>query len=404
MSRYHFRWVKLASLGCFFSMAIASSSAQATILLTQADVQAFRNRVQILLRGGMIRPVRSPDRLGFGDAIRTDLGAQADLRLNDGSFARIGEFTTFWFVPNTRNLRLAQGTVLLTLAPNSGDSTIETPNAITQVRNTSVVIRYVRPGDSVSSTATPELEEAFPQPNGRTAVMVLADSEAAEVQVSVRGGQSVSLSGGQMAIIDNDSLYLFEFDRALFHQTSALAQGLLPALKPLEGEARDGSASLNEESSQPEFTGDYWLDPQFLSPSGDATVDSGWLFPANTADTAPTGTETATDSSTEDSVPVPEVTERTTHNRFEVELTPSATNELPPEEELPSPNQPNTENLEVPAGGIVPSVDEPPPEVPRDAPPAVEPPTGEPPTGEPPTGEPPTGEPPTGEPPTGEGS
>ncbi|NEQ45121.1 MAG: FecR domain-containing protein [Leptolyngbya sp. SIOISBB] len=330
----------------------------------------------------MVRPVRPQDRLGLGDAIRTNLGAQADLQLNDGSFARIGELTTFWFVPNTRDLRLAQGTVILTLAPNSGNSSIETPNAITQAQNTAVIVRHVRPGGSALSAVVPGSDDTFQETDGRTAVMVLTDSEDADVQVSVRNGPGVSLSGGQMAIVDNDNLYLFEFDLALFHQSSPLAQGLFLDSEHSEGRDVIDPATSDERPSQPEFAGDYWLDPQFLSPGGDATVDGGWLFPVSAEGSTPAATEAEAASSDEPTIVVPDVVEGTTHNsvEVEVELTPTPADTLTSEEELPSPNQPNTENLNVPAGVIVPSIEgRTPGEVPAE--PNSPPPTSEPPTG-----------------------
>lgn len=382
MSQYHLRWARLASLGCFFSTAIAPISAQAAVLLTQADIQTFRNRVEILLQDGLVRPVRPQDRLGLGDAIRTNLGAQADLQLNDGSFARVGELTTFWFVPNTRDLRLTQGTVILTLAPNSGNSRIETPNAITQAQNTAVIVRHVRPGGSALPAVAPGSDETFQETDGRTAVMVLTDNEDTDVQVSVRNGPSVSLSGGQMAIVDNENLYLFEFDLALFYQSSPLAQGLFPESEPAEGRDVIDPVTSEGRPSQPEFAGDYWLDPQFLSPSGDATIDGGWLFPVNAEEATPAATEAETASPDEPAIAVPEVLEGTTHNSLEsveveVELAPTPNGTLPPEEELPSPNQPNNENLNVPAGVIVPSIEgETPGEVPAEPSPTSEPPTG----------------------------
>ena len=368
MSQYHLQWARLASLGCFFSTAIAPISAQAAVLLTQADIQSFRNRVEILLQGGLVRPLLPQDRLGFGDAIRTNLGAQADLQLNDGTFARVGELTTFWFIPNTRDLRLSQGTVILALAHDSGNSHIETPNAITQAQNTTVVVRHVRPGNASFSAAVPSSEDAFQGTEGRTAVMVLTDHEGTAVEVSVRDGPSVSLAAGQMAIVDADNLYLFEFDRTLFQQTSPLAQGLLPDLEP-SAESNVGNPTTSEEApAQPEFTGDYWLDPQFLSPSGDATVDGGWLFPANTTETPPAATETETQTETEtetqtettDAMTAPEETGEPLHNniQMEIELAPDADASPIVEEELPSPNQPNSESLDVPAGVIIPAIEE----------------------------------------------
>lgn len=352
MSQYHLRWGGLASLVGLFSLAIAPTSAQANVPLTQAEVQAFRNRVEILLKGGLTRPLRSQDRVGFGDAIRTQLSSQADLAFNDGSLARVGELTTFWFLPNTREFRLAQGTALLQIHPGSGSSVIETPNTVTTAQSTAVVVRYVRPDTSAAAAVQPGTETAFPNPGGRTAVMVVADSDGGAVEVHLRDSRSVNLSVGQMAIVDNDNLYIFEFDLALFYETSPLVQGLLAASETAMGSDVENPPPFNALPPQPEFAGDYWLDPQFLSPSGEATVEGGWLFPTGGAPT--TTTETETDSGAETLPAAGTNAPERRHDSSDKagELTPNPTDAAASEEELMTPSSP--QNLDVPAGVISP--------------------------------------------------
>ncbi|MEO1068725.1 MAG: iron dicitrate transport regulator FecR, partial [Cyanobacteria bacterium J06638_6] len=93
--------------------------------LTRADVETLHNRVEFIPRGRTPRAARVSDFLAVGDALRTARLSQADLRFNDGSLARVGERATFRFVPNTRNFRLTNGTVLLLIPPGRGRTNIQ---------------------------------------------------------------------------------------------------------------------------------------------------------------------------------------------------------------------------------------------------------------------------------------
>jgi len=361
--------------------------AQAEVPLTHGNVQTYRNRVEMLLQGGLVRPVRDQDRLGFGDAIRTNLASQADLQLNDGSFVRLGELTTFWVVPNTRNLWLAEGTGVMVLA-DSDSTQIQTPNAIAQSQGATVVIRHVHLPDATPQSAIrPGSEASLPGNTGRTAVIVLSDPERYGVQVSLRDDRQVELTAGQMAIVDGDVFYLFEFDRDLFYQTSYLARGLFePAATTSEATAEtattDSSAPIDPPS---EFTGDYWLDPRFLSPHDAAPAESGWLFPAQTSPTATDSPppEAPTDSTASDAPTSPESVipaPGTTHNDLNVESELTPTPPAPPsaEETLPPPSDSNTEGLDIPAGVIAPPSNPSAPEPPSPSAPEVAPPVAEP--------------------------
>jgi hypothetical protein len=377
MSQYHLQWPRLTSLIGVLSAIASPVLAQAEVPLTHGNVQTYRNRVEMLLQGGLVRPVRDQDRLGFGDAIRTNLASQADLQLNDGSFVRLGELTTFWVVPNTRNLWLAEGTGVMVLA-DSDPTQIETPNAIAQSQGATVVIRHVQlPDATPDSGIRPGSEANLPGNTGRTAVMVLSDPERHGVQVSLRDDRRVELTAGQMAIVDGDTLYLFEFDRDLFYQTSYLAQGLLgPAATTGEAIADPETTATSATAEPPsEFTGDYWLDPRFLSPHDAAPAESGWLFPANTSPTAtdspPPAAPTDNTASDTPSEPAPTMADPgtmdgTTPNDLNVEreLTPTSPVRPSTEETLPPPSDSNTEGLDIPAGVIAPpsepSVPEPP--------------------------------------------
>ncbi|MEM6520625.1 MAG: FecR domain-containing protein [Cyanobacteria bacterium P01_C01_bin.70] len=374
MSQYHLRSRSLASLACLFTVAIAPPAAKADIPLTHAEVKTFRNRVELLLRGDLTRPLRTQDRLGFGDAIRTRQSSQVDLQFNDGSQVRLGEQTTFWFIPNSRNLRLTQGTALFIAEPDSGSSAIATPNAVATARDATVAIRHVQLGSSETiESPQPGTDEAFPETTGRTAIMVIAEGDRGSAQVSLPDGRSLSLSTGQIAIVDNNNLFIFEFDLALFFETSPLVQGLAIAAPDSTEDDPANGAMPPEADSQPEFVGDYWLDPRFLSPNGDATVDGGWLFPTTSSDATDDATETDVDDqsgtetteSTESDMEATESTEldedetaapSTVHEASETEpeLTPPSIEDT---SDSPDSQQPGRQNgrQETPPAGVIPA-------------------------------------------------
>ncbi|PSN76144.1 hypothetical protein C8B47_28880, partial [filamentous cyanobacterium CCP4] len=111
---------RVTGLASLMALVLVSLPAQASVTLTRADVEALRNRVEFIPRGRQARTARMSDVLAVGDALRTASASQADLRFNDGSLARVGERATFRFVPNTRNFRLSNGTVLLLIPPGRG--------------------------------------------------------------------------------------------------------------------------------------------------------------------------------------------------------------------------------------------------------------------------------------------
>ncbi|MEM7649079.1 MAG: FecR domain-containing protein, partial [Cyanobacteria bacterium P01_A01_bin.70] len=280
MSQYDLRRGGLASIVYVLLWAIAPEPAIAEAVLTQAAVESFRNRVELSRQGQPPRLVQPSDQLGLGDVIRTRQAAQIDLRFDEGSLARVGESTTFWFVPNTRNLRLANGTALLLIPPGNGPTTIETPNVITGIQGTAVVVRHLPVVKE--ATTFPDLTAEFSHNTGRTAVMVLTDA-GGPTAVELRDGRSVELSAGQMAIVDDSNLFLFEFDLALFYETSPLVAGLFLDDPDYPGDRRPTDPvreeAIDDLNQQPDFEGEYLLDPNFLDPAQDLAIEDGWLFP-----------------------------------------------------------------------------------------------------------------------------
>ncbi|MBE7383330.1 MAG: FecR domain-containing protein [Leptolyngbya sp. SIO1E4] len=283
MSRYHFRWVGLASLLYAWMSALAPTPANAQVPLTRANVEFLQNYVELLPGDGGARPARLTDWLSLDDTIRTASSARADLRFNDGSLARIGEQATFRFIPNTRTFRLSNGTALFLVPPGQGNSIIETPNAITDIQGTALVVRYSPMVDD--GIDNPFLaEQRGGEAQGRTVVMVLTDNADDPVKVSLLDGRAADLSAGQMAVIDRDEFYVFEFDLALFYETSALVDGLFlddpNYLGPGQPTDPIRQGTLEGLVNQRNFVGEYFLNPNFVSSEGSSTAtDNNWLVP-----------------------------------------------------------------------------------------------------------------------------
>lgn len=271
--------------------SVAATLVRADVPLTRANVESLHRQVEILPRGRAARPARLSDRLGIGDALRTSTGARAELRFNDGSLARIGERATFRFVPNTRNFRLSNGTVLFLVPPGRGSTTIQTPSAVTGIQGTALIVRHVPfaqgntsvsmidrlSKEQVSDSSANDSEVSDGSWNeehpGRTIVMVLTDSQ---VQVTAANGTRTTLEAGQMAVIEPDSINVVGFDLPLFYSTSPLLEGLQLGDPDFVGTGLPTDPVYQEVMAglevQDKFISGYLLNPEVLN--GDAQIAS----------------------------------------------------------------------------------------------------------------------------------
>ncbi|HIK46933.1 MAG TPA: FecR domain-containing protein, partial [Leptolyngbyaceae cyanobacterium M65_K2018_010] len=198
-------------------LAVSALPARAGVPLTRADIEAILNRVELIQRGRAARAARLTDFLAIGDTLRTAAQSRAELRFNDGSLARLGERATFRFIPNTRNFRLSNGTMLLLVPPGRGRSTVQTPSAITGIQGSALVVRHIEERDL-------------------TVVMALTNNPAGPMTVTPTCGDANTgvtgcmteypLYAGQMALVQHQQVQILEFDLSTFYQTSALTEGL----------------------------------------------------------------------------------------------------------------------------------------------------------------------------------
>ncbi|WP_225885213.1 FecR family protein [Leptolyngbya sp. KIOST-1] len=267
------------------ALVLVGLPAQASVTLTRADVEALRNRVEFIPRGRQPRSARMSDFLAVGDALRTAAASQADLRFNDGSLARVGERATFRFVPNTRNFRLNNGTVLLLIPPGRGRTTIQTPSAVTGIQGSAVVVRYVPEND---------LTVVMALTNNPSGPMTITASGCADTAVCA--ATEYSLYGGQMALIQNNQVQVVEFDLPMFYQTSPLVEGLEldnpdaeSPLGPVLEQVRE--ETLEALQDQTPFTDAVILDPSLIGLDSSANVAAEpWLLSPASSGVSPVST------------------------------------------------------------------------------------------------------------------
>ncbi len=284
---------KAAALVSLVSLVLMGLPAEASVPLTRADVEALRNRVE-LIRGRTARAARTSDVLAIGDVLRTAASAQADLRFNDGSLARVGEQATFQFVPNTRNFRLSNGTLLLLIPPGRGRTNIQTPSAITGIQGSALVVRYIPERDltivmaltnnptgpmTVTTNSCSSGDEVWAtdysdittySDDGQTGVIAQTKSETLTKGDSTCGTETeYPLYAGQVALIQANQVQVIEFDLPIFYLTSPLVEGLElnnpnvdsplgPALEPVRQE------TLAAVQEQTPFTESVTLTPDVI--------------------------------------------------------------------------------------------------------------------------------------------
>lgn len=281
--------------------------AWASVPLTRADIEAILNRVELIPSGRSARVARPRDVMTVGDTLRTAAQSQAQLRFNDGSLARVGQRATFRFVPNTRNFRLSDGTMLLLIPPGRGRSTIQTPSAITGIQGSAIVVRHVKsrnltvvmaltnnPAGPMTVTSTgcgnPEALSTDPEElDTELSKQTKSASEESDFQSSDDSTAEClteySLQAGQMALIQENRVQILEFDLPTFYETSPLIEGLEldnPDAESSLGPALDQvrAETLEALSRESVFSDATVLNPAVvgLDEEGSALASQPWLL------------------------------------------------------------------------------------------------------------------------------
>lgn len=193
--------VSLGIVGTLLVPAVA----WANVPLTYAEVRNLRRQVDLILQGQTARPAQVGNGMNPGDALRTGQQSMAELRFNDRSLARIGERAMFRFIPNTRNFYLNNGTALLLIPPGRGRTQIQTPNSVAGIRGSALFVRY----------------------SSETNVTIVGALTNSQIEVSTNNGSPpIQLLAGQMAVVHQNQISLYNFDLKNFYQTSPIVQDL----------------------------------------------------------------------------------------------------------------------------------------------------------------------------------
>ena len=202
MSKRWFPFISLVSLSGSL-LFMPTGAIAAPMPLTQATLRKVVKDVKIFLGQQPSRTAQINDRLGSGDALKTARASRAELKFNDGTLAKVGEYATFRFTPNTRRFDLQNGTYLFLVPPGRGNTEFYTPNARAGVRGSALFLRY----DAETDTTT---------------MGALTNNPLGPMDITV-GDQKQDLYAGQMAVVIKNKIDRVEtFDLRTFYNTSAL--------------------------------------------------------------------------------------------------------------------------------------------------------------------------------------
>jgi FecR protein len=197
----------LTSLLLSTSALFSAGAAQAQRPITWAQVIKLVNKVQFKPMNAGWRQAQDADRLQqSGEALFTSRGGRADLRLSEGSLLRMSSNTHLWIQPNSRNLLQRSGTALYVIRPGGGQTLISTPYGRAGVRGSALFVRVN-------------------EETGTMIVGALTNNPAGPMEVTTDKGPKQTLAAGQMAVVRDGKISMFEFDLNTFYQTSSLAQG-----------------------------------------------------------------------------------------------------------------------------------------------------------------------------------
>jgi len=203
--------------------------ARADLSLRWGELQRQTNQVTLHPAGGRPQGATVAQRLGPGDRLTTEARAQADVRFNEGSLVRLGEYAQFSFLPAPRRYQLHQGTALVLVPAAQGRSLVVTPNAVTGLQGSAAVVRYV---------PSRQLTVVLALSHGRRGPLVLT---------TLRDDREYGLRAGQMAFVNDAGIQVVEFDLQRFYATSDLMAGTALATDPTTAQPADPLTALWQE-------------------------------------------------------------------------------------------------------------------------------------------------------------
>ena len=227
----HYRSLFVLTLTLWSVLSLSPSKAfSGEAPFKRATVQSLRNQVRLLLKDQPPRPAKRLDIMIPGDALATARTASAELTFNDSTIARLGEQALFRFLPNVRDFRLDNGTLVLLIPPGLGGTRVRTPNAAAGIRGSALFVRY------------------NPDTN-TTLVGALTNSQ---IEVSNQDdSQKQVLKAGQMAVIVQGRIErVYDFDLNTFYETSELVKGLDLTRREAAANSNPAIAAVQAETAE----------------------------------------------------------------------------------------------------------------------------------------------------------
>lgn len=121
----------------------------ATVTFIQHDVAVAELEVLQLDDAGKLarRPASLNESLAQNQALLTGRKSRAELKLNDGTIARIGQLSSFTYGKGTRDLQLKQGSALFVVPKGHGGTTIQAGAVTAAITGTTLLVQVF--GDRV---------------------------------------------------------------------------------------------------------------------------------------------------------------------------------------------------------------------------------------------------------------
>ena len=184
-------------------------------LLTNATIDRLRNQVTVQLQQQPLQAANIDDVLIPDDLLYTGATSLAQMVFNDNTLIRVGQNSTFQFLPEARQIQLEEGVMMMVTPPGAGGAEIVTPTAIAGVQG------------SLLTVSTRERD-------GKEQVLALTFTSPATIS-SPDGDEIATLDIGQVILLeDGVPIAISNFDRCNTLNTGQLYAGLAPGDDPTQ--------------------------------------------------------------------------------------------------------------------------------------------------------------------------
>lgn len=157
----------------------------ATVTFIQHDVAVAELEVLAVDSAGKIerRPAALNEAIAESQALLTGRKSRAELKLNDGTIARVGQLSSFTYGKGTRLLEVKQGSALFVVPKGMGGTTIQAGAVTAAITGTSLLVQvfgdrvliYVYEGSVEVAGQAVRAGQVITVPNGGAATLAAFD-------------------------------------------------------------------------------------------------------------------------------------------------------------------------------------------------------------------------------------